>query len=74
MLPEAISEALGVDLSEVLSLYFGEPDDVRRGHLIGDAIDRRRTIEEGEEWLAEEGRRRAIIAEWIHCGRDDDSF
>jgi hypothetical protein len=74
MLPEAISEALGVDLSKVLSLYFGELGDVRRGHLIGEAIDRRRTIEEGEEWLAEEGHRRAIVAERVHRGRDDDSF
>jgi hypothetical protein len=31
MLPEAISEALGIDLPEVLSLYFGELDDSRRG-------------------------------------------
>jgi hypothetical protein len=74
MLPEAVSEALGVDLSRVLSLYFGELDDVRRGCLIGEAIDRRRTIEEGEEWLAEEGHRRDIVAEQVHHGRDDDSF
>jgi hypothetical protein len=74
MLLEAISEALGVDLSEVLSLYFGELDDMRRGRLIGEAIDRRRTIEEGEKWLAEEGRRRGIVAEQVHHGRDDDLF
>jgi hypothetical protein len=54
MLLEAISEALGIDLSEVLSLYFGEFDDMRRGHLIGEAMDRKRTIEEGEEWLADD--------------------
>jgi hypothetical protein len=41
MLPEAVSEALGISLSEVLDLYFGELDDVQRGRLIGDAIDRR---------------------------------
>jgi hypothetical protein len=41
MLPKAISEALGISLSEVLDLYFGELDEVQRGHLIGDAIDRR---------------------------------
>jgi hypothetical protein len=35
MLPEAVSEALGIDLSEMLSLYFGELDNVRRGQLIG---------------------------------------
>jgi hypothetical protein len=30
MLPEAVSEALGISLSEVLELYFGELDEVRR--------------------------------------------
>jgi hypothetical protein len=38
MLP---SEALGISLSKVLDLYFGELDEVRRGHLIGEALDRR---------------------------------
>jgi hypothetical protein len=46
MLPEAMSEALGISLSEVLALYFGEYDNVRRGHMIGDAIDRCRDSEE----------------------------
>jgi hypothetical protein len=31
MLPEAVSEALDISLSEVLSMYFGELDDVERG-------------------------------------------
>jgi hypothetical protein len=39
MLPEAVSEVLGISLSKVLDLYFGELDEVRRGCLIGDAID-----------------------------------
>jgi hypothetical protein len=30
-------------------LYFGELNDAERGHLIGNAIDRQRTAEEGEE-------------------------
>jgi hypothetical protein len=42
MLPEAVSEALGISLSEVLDLYFGELDEVRRDCLIWEAIDRRR--------------------------------
>jgi hypothetical protein len=71
MLPEAVSEALGIDLSEVLSLYFGELDDARRGRLIGDAMDRRRIIEEGGEWLAEEAHRRDAIDEFVHRGGDD---
>jgi hypothetical protein len=42
--------------------------------MIEDALDRRRIEEEGEEWLIKEGRRRAIIAERVHRGREDDSF
>jgi hypothetical protein len=79
MLPEAVSEVLGIDLSEVLgidlsevlSLYFGELDDAKRGRLIEHAIERRRTAEEGEEWLAEEAHRRSVIAELVHRGADD---
>jgi hypothetical protein len=41
MLPEAMSEALGISLSEVLDLYFRELDKVRRGCLIGDTLGRR---------------------------------
>jgi hypothetical protein len=58
MLPEAMSEALGISLSEVLDLYFGELDEVRRGHLIGDAIDRRMMGEQDREWLEREVQRR----------------
>jgi hypothetical protein len=56
MLPEAVSEALGISLSKVLDLYFGELDEVRRGCLIGDAIDMRVMGERNCEWLeGEEG-------------------
>jgi hypothetical protein len=65
MLLEAVSEALGISLSEVLNLYFGEFDDVEQGHLIGDAIDRRRMGEEDQAWLDEEE------AKLIHRGGDD---
>jgi hypothetical protein len=41
MSPEAVSEALGISLSKVLELYFGELDKVRKSRLIGDALDRR---------------------------------
>jgi hypothetical protein len=71
MLPAAISEALGIDLDSVLRLYFGELDDMRRGRLIEEAIDRRRTVEEGEEWLAEESRRRDVVDKMVHRGGDD---
>jgi hypothetical protein len=74
MLLEAVSEALGIDLSEVLSLYFGELDDIRRGCLIGEAMDRRRTTEEGEEWLAKKAHRRSVVDQLVRCGREDESF
>jgi hypothetical protein len=51
LLPEAISEALGISLSEVLNLYFGELDEFRRDHLIWESIDRRRGEEEDMQWL-----------------------
>jgi hypothetical protein len=40
MLPEAVSEALGISLSEVLDLYLGGIDKVRRNHIIEEAIER----------------------------------
>jgi hypothetical protein len=38
ILLEAISEVLGISLSEVLNLYFGDTDKVRRGCLIEEAM------------------------------------
>jgi hypothetical protein len=73
-LPEAVSEALGISLSEVLNLYFGELDDDIQDHMVWDAIDRRRDQEEGDEWVAREARRMSMILEWIHRNREDDSF
>jgi hypothetical protein len=58
MFPEAVSEALGISLSEVLDLYFGELDEVQRGRLIGDTIDKRRLGEQDQEWLERESQRR----------------
>jgi hypothetical protein len=73
-LPEAVSEALGISLSEVLNLYFRELDEGIRDRMVWDAIDRRRDQEEGKEWLAGEARRRSLILERIHQNREDDSF
>jgi hypothetical protein len=69
-----MSEALGISLSEVLNLYFGELDKGIRDCMVWDAIDRRRDEEEGEEWLAGEARRRSLIQERVHQNREDDSF
>jgi hypothetical protein len=74
MLPVALSEALGISLSEVMDRYFNRLDEAERVHLIKEALDRRRSNEEGEEWLAGEAHRRSAISERVHQGRDDDSF
>jgi hypothetical protein len=74
MLPIALSEVLGVSLSNVLERYFDgstEDEGVRR---IEDAVDWKRSEEEGEEWLAEEARRRSKVFERAHQNRDDDLF
>jgi hypothetical protein len=71
MLPEAISEALGISLSEVLDLYFGDISEEQRDRLVWDTIDRRRMIAEDEVWLAAESRRRDAVAEMVHRGGDD---
>jgi hypothetical protein len=71
MLPEALSDALGISLSEVLAQYFSISDLDKRGR---EAIDRRRSAEKGEEWLTEEACRRSEILERVHQGREDDSF
>jgi hypothetical protein len=39
LLPEAISEALGISLSEVPDLYFGGIDEDRQDRLVWDPID-----------------------------------
>jgi hypothetical protein len=71
MLPKALSDALGIGLSEVLGRYYSVSDLVERSRLIGEALDRRRTEEEGEEWLAKEACKRNALAELVHRGGDD---
>jgi hypothetical protein len=74
MLPEALSDALGISLSEVLAQYYSISDLDERGRVIGEAIDRRISEEEGEEWLIGEARRRSDILEQVHQGREDALF
>jgi hypothetical protein len=57
-----------------MNRYYSELDEVKRDGLIGDALDRKRTEEEGEEWLQEEARKADIIAKLVHHRRDDDLF
>jgi hypothetical protein len=54
LLPEAVSEALGISLSEVLNLYFGGLDEGTRDCMVWDAIDRRRGEEEDMHILQED--------------------
>jgi hypothetical protein len=61
-LPEAISEALGISLSEVFDLYFRDIDEVTRDRLVWEAIDRHRD-DLLESSRFEENTRRAWEAE-----------
>jgi hypothetical protein len=74
MLPIALSKVLGISLSEVMERYFDGSSEDERVHHIEDAVDRKRSEEEGEEWLAGEAHRRSKIFERAHQNRDDDSF
>jgi hypothetical protein len=70
LLPEAVSEALGISLSEVLNLYFGELDKGTRDRMVWDAIDRRRGEEE-DMHILQEVSRRADEAEFRVYYEDD---
>jgi hypothetical protein len=74
MLPTALSEALGISLLAVIERYFNGSEDSERVRQIEEALERRRTFEEGEEWLAQASRNTDILLERIHGGQDDDSF
>jgi hypothetical protein len=71
MLPTTLSEALGISLVDVMDHYFDGSDESERVRRIEDALDRRRTAEEGEEWKAGEARRMHVMLEQIHQGGDD---
>jgi hypothetical protein len=49
MLPAALSEVLGISLLEVMDQYFNRLDEEARACGIEEALDQRRTFEEGEE-------------------------
>jgi hypothetical protein len=70
LLPETVSEVLGISLSEVLNLYFGELDEDTRDRMVWDAIDRRRGEEEDMHLLRED-RRRADEVEFRSYYEDD---
>jgi hypothetical protein len=74
ILPAALSEALGISLTEVMDRYYSVLDEAERVCMIEDALERRRTVEEGGEWLAREAHRMSIMLEQVRQGQDDDSF
>jgi hypothetical protein len=74
MLPAALSEALGISLSDVMMRYFDGSEESERVRRIEEALDRRREFEEGEEWLARQSHNTDIMLERIHRGQDDASF
>jgi hypothetical protein len=71
MLPKALSKALGISLSEVLEQYYNESDVVKRGCLIGNALDRKWMGEEDQEWLDCESKRLCEIEVSFHRQEDD---
>jgi hypothetical protein len=73
MLPMALSEVLGISLSDVMKKYFDSSSEDKVARRITNDIDRRVTDEEGELWLAEEGRRLDVELELDHQ-RGDDTF
>jgi hypothetical protein len=70
LLPEAVTKALGISLSEVLNLYFGELDEGTRDQMVWDAIDRCRGEEE-DMHILQEGSRWADEAEFRAYYEDD---
>jgi hypothetical protein len=67
-----MSEALGISLSEVHDLYFGDMDEVRKGHIIEEAQERRQMdceYEEEREKAVKEERRREL-----QSYREDTTF
>jgi hypothetical protein len=74
MLPAALSEALGISLSDIMMRYFDGSEESERVRRIEEALDWRREFEEGEEWLAQQSRKMDTMLERIHRGQDDTSF
>jgi hypothetical protein len=74
MLPAALSEVLGISLSDVMERYFNGSSEDERVRRMEDAVERKRSEGEGEEWLAGEARRRSKILDRAHQNRDDGSF
>jgi hypothetical protein len=67
-----VSEALGISLSEVRDLYFGERSEVERDHIVEEAQECH-----WEDREYEEGQKRADSEEHhqeLHLYYEDDTF
>jgi hypothetical protein len=71
MLPVALSEVLGISLSEVMERYFDGSEESVQVHRVEEALDCHRTDQDGEEWLAREAHHLSISLECSHQGEDD---
>jgi hypothetical protein len=71
MLPVALSEVLGISVSEVMERYFNGLEEDVRVHRIQEALDHKRLEHEGDEWLAEEAHCLSLNLESTHRGGDD---
>jgi hypothetical protein len=72
VLPEAVSEVLGISLSELHDLYFRDVDEVRKGRIIEEAQEcqrMEREYEEEREDAVKEERRREL-----QLYREDTTF
>jgi hypothetical protein len=70
--PLTVSEALGISLSEVHDLYFGDRDEVERDHIVEEAQECHREdckYEEEREEVAKEERRWELRSYY-----EDDTF
>jgi hypothetical protein len=72
MLPEAISEVLGVSLSEVHDLYFGNLDEVRRGCIIEEAVNRRQEDLQERDQFEEDSQRECEAT--LRSNYEDDTY
>jgi hypothetical protein len=72
MLPIALSEVLGISLSEVMKKYFEGASSADEVDIwISEDVDRRIDNGEDELWLAKESRRLEDQMEHDHQGEDD---
>jgi hypothetical protein len=71
MLPATLSKALGISLLDVLDYYYNESDEVKRGHLIEEALDRKRMGDRDQEWMDRESKRLEEIEVSLQYQEDD---